>query len=1198
MKKIFVICILLILLSLTASFQLTYAKPSDAIWFDKIKTGNLINTFIQDRDGFFWIGSVNGLYKYDGYTFKKYLVSSDSIVSFYVTTLYEDSEGLIWIGTQSGISVYNKNTNTFTNHIHDPTDSTSISNDNINDGKIQAIQEDSNGIIWIATENGLNKFDKTNQSFTSYQDLFIDSDIWSIYVDENQFLWVGTANGLHKFDPQREIILKHYKSNKDNPDSLHGNFLTSIIKDRDGELWIGTKNHGLNRLSKDEKTFTHYRKNPENSNSLSDDVVFGLFEDIKGRLWISTVNGGLNMFDKAGGTFTSYRHDPDDSGSISENYTNKIFQDKLGVIWISSYKGTLNRIDPGSRKFQRHVHHPKNPNSLSKGDYISQVIEDQDGIIWVTIGGSGLDRYDRKNNTFTHYRHDPDDPDSLPELSSQSLMDDNKGSLWIATTNWIVQFDKKTKQVVQRFPAINWPSSPIADSTNSNIIWWGTWGSGLLKFNKSTGNISYLTSSSGDPDEAVSANSISYLYQDNSGMIWLSTRGGGLDKFNPRTEKVIAKYKHIPADPETINSNTVHQIYKHSVSGYWVTTDKGLDQFDPKTGKFKRLTKQNGLFPINSSSQIIEDRQGYLWITGYNSGELVRFSPSSGDYKLYTTDDGVLSNIGGSFRALQTRDGALYFFSRDGITFFNPERIKDNLYHPPVFLTSLTQGGEPIKTGKAIEYVEKIQLDWQHNFFEFEVVALNYRYPEHNKYRYKLEGVDHDWFYSKELRQGRYTGLDPGEYDFKIQGSNNDGIWNEEGTSIIIKVTPPFWRTWYFYLACIVITLGIILFVGYYYLKLKINQSLIEQSVQRENHTKELNEVLETKQKIIESSLKEKETLLQEIQQREKRFEDIVELLPGAVVEMDTDLKISYFNRAGLILFGYTHQDIQKGMMGIDLLHPDDRKKAVQRIAEYHEGKRVPSVEYRVLRKDKKNVPVLFRAIPVRQVGKITGYRAVMTDISRLKQVEKEIRASLKEKETLLQEIHHRVKNNLTVVSSLLRLQASSMSDERLKEALTESQNRIYAMSAVHESLYSAKDISEIDLKSYLSKITGTLIQTYSVNKRNIKLNIESEKIAVNIEKASPIGLIINELISNSLKYAFPNEKQGKIEISAKKIDKSLQLIVMDNGVGIPEGLDWKNTKSLGLKLVRTLVENQLDGSIDLDNTNGIKFTIKFNIET
>jgi two-component sensor histidine kinase/PAS domain-containing protein len=257
------------------------------------------------------------------------------------------------------------------------------------------------------------------------------------------------------------------------------------------------------------------------------------------------------------------------------------------------------------------------------------------------------------------------------------------------------------------------------------------------------------------------------------------------------------------------------------------------------------------------------------------------------------------------------------------------------------------------------------------------------------------------------------------------------------------------------------------------------------------------------------------------------------------------------------------------------------------------------SVELKLKQSDSTSFYALIESIVITDMENNTFQtRATVTDISIQKKAEKQIKASLKEKETLLQEIHHRVKNNMAVISSLLSLQANSIEDNQIKKVLKEAQSRVNAMSAVHETLHGSENLSEIDLKTYLSKVTSSIFQTYSVTPDKVKLNIDIKEMPISINQASPLGLIINELISNSLKYAFPEDRTGEITVSIKKVDKELELIVMDDGVGMPEGFDWKNTKSLGLKLVRTLVENQLDGSIDLDNTNGTKFTIKFDIET
>jgi two-component sensor histidine kinase/PAS domain-containing protein len=232
------------------------------------------------------------------------------------------------------------------------------------------------------------------------------------------------------------------------------------------------------------------------------------------------------------------------------------------------------------------------------------------------------------------------------------------------------------------------------------------------------------------------------------------------------------------------------------------------------------------------------------------------------------------------------------------------------------------------------------------------------------------------------------------------------------------------------------------------------------------------------------------------------------------------------------------------------------------------------------------------------ETGKIIKAIGIIQDIAEDKKAKELIKSSLKEKETLLHEIHHRVKNNMTVISSLLSMQARKSHDERIKDALNESQSRVYAMSAVHETLHNSENLSEIDLQSYLSKITTSVFQTYSTDHREVNLKSDIEDSPISINQAYPTGLIINELISNSLKHAFPEKKKGEISVCMRRRDKELEMVINDDGVGIPDDFDWRNTKSMGLNLVRTLVENQLDGSIDMENQNGTKFTIKFNIET
>jgi PAS domain S-box-containing protein len=259
----------------------------------------------------------------------------------------------------------------------------------------------------------------------------------------------------------------------------------------------------------------------------------------------------------------------------------------------------------------------------------------------------------------------------------------------------------------------------------------------------------------------------------------------------------------------------------------------------------------------------------------------------------------------------------------------------------------------------------------------------------------------------------------------------------------------------------------------------------------------------------------------------------------------------------------------------------------------------IDELELQVCRKDGTIFDIAINASAIRNSeGEIIYTRSIWRNITERMKIQTRINASLKEKETLLHEIHHRVKNNMQVISSLLNLQANNIEDSRAKDVLKESQGRVFAMSAVHETLHGSENLSEIDLKSYLSKITTFIFQSYSVNHENVKLNSSVGEMPISIDHAYPLGLIINELISNSLKYAFPDERKGTINISMKKAGKKLELIVMDDGVGMSDRLDWINASTLGIQLVRALVENQLDGSIDMESNNGTKFTIKLNIET
>ncbi len=332
------------------------------------------------------------------------------------------------------------------------------------------------------------------------------------------------------------------------------------------------------------------------------------------------------------------------------------------------------------------------------------------------------------------------------------------------------------------------------------------------------------------------------------------------------------------------------------------------------------------------------------------------------------------------------------------------------------------------------------------------------------------------------------------------------------------------------------------------------------------------------------------------LQKSEEQYRQLFQNANEAIF-IAQDGRLVFSNPMTVKILGYSEAELlKKGFT--EYIHPEDRKMVLDRHLRRLKGEELPdNYLFRIIQRDDNTRWVDLNTVLIEWGGKAATLN-FMSDTTERKRAEEQIKASLKEKETLLQEIHHRVKNNMQVISSLLKLQSNGIEDIKIKDKLKESQNRIFAMSAVHETLHGSENLSEIDLNKYLSKIASSVFQTSSIDPNKVNLKSDIEKIPISINQASPLGLTINELISNSLKFAFPDDRDGKITIEMKKLDEKLELIVMDDGVGIPDELDWKNSSTLGLKLVRALVENQLDGSIDMENKNGTKFTIKFNIET
>ncbi len=787
--------------------------------FDRvISTGSMLipGPIIQDRDGFFWIGSQgSGIIRFDGYDIRRYIAGPDSILDDNVTALYEDSDGIIWIGTLGGLSSYDKKTETFKSYLHVQDQTDSISSNRISTS-LQAILEGRDGKIWIATANGLNALDKTTGTFTRYlhtsdRDDSLDSNnILSIHEDKENHFWVFTDRGQNKLDKANKAFV-HYIDNPHESDGTGEGTVHTVIEDKDGILWIGTDT-GLKAFDKATNTFTSYKFDPDSPQGLPSDLVHVIHEDKDGNLWIghSNESKGLTIFDKAKGIFKNFRHDPRNPFSISSDSIVGIMEDIQGIIWLVHLNGSLDKYDKNGQKFDIYLSDPNDPHTISD-QLINTSYEDSQGFIWFGTG-NGLNKYDRKKRLFTRYLSNSDDPKSIPGGFICGPLEDSQNNFWVLSSdNYISLFDRKKGEVSGIYKTVSFPVTVIEDRFNPSVLWIVSWGEGLGRFDKKSHKTRIFTHDPNDP-ASIGHNNMAHMYQDKDGLIWLPTMGGGLDIFDPKNEKVVKNYRHNPDDPASIGSDTVAHIFKDSAGNFWAGTyGGGLNKLDKKSGTFKRYYKKNG-FPTDTVTNILEDDQGILWL-GSKIGYIC-FDPHTESAKVYTREDGLAGNEFQEAAMCKARDGSIWIGTITGANSFNPTDLTDNPYIPPVHFTAIKQGGEDITFGTAPEKIRSIELDWRNNFFEFEFAVLNYRNPQKNQHAYMLQGVDQDWYYSGTRRFGRYTGLSPGEYILRIKGSNDDGIWNEKGSAVAIRISPPWWQTVWVRTFTVLILTGF-LFGGY-----------------------------------------------------------------------------------------------------------------------------------------------------------------------------------------------------------------------------------------------------------------------------------------------------------------------------------------------------------------------------------------------
>ncbi|HKI73911.1 MAG TPA: histidine kinase dimerization/phosphoacceptor domain -containing protein, partial [Pseudomonadales bacterium] len=713
-------------------------------------------------------------------------------------------------------------------------------------------------------------------------------------------------------------------------------------------------------------------------------------------------------------------------------------------------------------------------------------------------------------------------------------------------------------------------------------VWLTTYGGGVDQY-LGAGKFSHYPRKD-NPKGAFSSLKAVDIAEAPDGRLWIATDGGGVVILDPATGDT-QNLRSSPGDPASLSSDNIINV-TDALGTMWVgSLDHGLNRLNPNSMQFTHYTKSNGL-TSDAVYGMLADGNGNLWIS---SGKgLSVLNPRTNEIVTYDQTHGLQSEDFNNGAALKLADGSFLFGGSNGFNAFAPDHVKGNTYVPPIVVTEFSKFNEPFSLPKPVWRSNKIELNHDDFVIGFEFAAMDFTAPEKNRYQYMLEGFDRNWVDAKPgTHQVTYTNLDPGHYTFRVRGSNNDGVWNEAGTSIAVSVNPPIWATWWAYLVYLV--LGV----------------LIVYQLQKANGRR----------------------LRREAEKRySERLQLYIESLEEAtdcVLIADANKNLMYANNAiKSILSISPNEAVGQSMLSLLFSNPEDANLARQGLQ--HEGRWHGEVRTRngasitttevtiaAVRDDSDNETAyvaITRDITDRKrtEAELENHRrnleflvaertkALEREIAENKAVQRELANSLQEKELLLKEVHHRVKNNMQVISSLLNIQGETIDNAEFASLLGESQQRIKSMALIHENLYQSDNLLEIDFEDYIRMLANSLCRFYTINGVSVNLDIHVDDVGLDIETAVPVGLIINELISNSLKHAF-NGRQGcgTISVSFRHVGCRYVLRISDDGVGLPEGFEPSSSTSMGMEIVSILTQ-QLDGCLHIEGRQGASFEISF----
>ena len=764
-----------------------------------------VNSILQDSQGYLWLGTENGLDRYDGDSIREYRRERGNergLANDYIWSIAEDSQGDLWLATDGGgVARWDRRTEQFQPFRHDPHNNRTLASD-----AVRTLLIDARGRIWAGTlDQGLDVLDPKTGDVRHFRhrgedprSLAADA-VCALFADHSGRIWVGTDGGLSRYEPASDDFVNYGAAS-----GLSDARIRAIREDHAGALWIGTYRGGLNRLDPTGR-LTVFRHDAKDPHSLSHDRVLAVLEDDAQRLWVATADG-LDLFDRESATFVRYARDADNPQSLRDSDVMSLYQDRGGVLWVGTRGGGASHWNPRSWLFGHYR------SDAFRDTQVNSFADDGAGKVWVGTVGAGLVEVDTRNRSERHFGTSADTnarsgPRSggvrLTDDRIMSLLYDRKGVLWIGTmTGGLNRLDVTTGALQVYRSAADDPATLPANGVMSlyedrlGTLWVGTYGGGLASIDQTSGKITRYPHGS-ISSASLSGSRASAIVEDAIGNLWIGTEGGGLNLLDRRTGRFYA-YRRDDRDPASLSDNSVYALHLDHHGQLWVgTAGGGLDRVigssvQPSAVRFEN---QSGLGGI--STQVVygieSDREDRLWLSTNNG--LARFDPRAHSTKWFHQVHGLQDEEFNFNAHYQGADGTLYFGGNNGFNAFSPDLTTPAAPPPRVVLTTAAKLNRTIAPQELPGPTRPLALAYDDKLVTLNFAALDFTSPANNHYSYQLEGFDTGWIDAGSLHRATYTNLEAGDYVFKVRAANADGVWSETGLAIPMHVAPAPWKT-------------------------------------------------------------------------------------------------------------------------------------------------------------------------------------------------------------------------------------------------------------------------------------------------------------------------------------------------------------------------------------------------------------------